>query len=125
MNAAKSDRRPLASINITPLVDVLLILLVVMMLSMPLFVKKLPVELPNTDLSGTPTPVKSLQVSITKNGQLLLNQSKVDMPLLQSKIDPTVTVELAVDKQVTYQEFAQVIAGLQAKEPKEIVMLTN
>ncbi len=118
-------RRPIASINVTPLVDVLLILLVVLMLSMPMFVKRLPVDLPKTELGGTPTPMKSLAVSIAKDGKLQLGDSPVDLDVVLLQVNPSATVELSVDKDASYEKLATVVSAVQAKSPKEIILLTR
>lgn len=119
------QRKPLSTINITPLVDVLLILLVVLMLAMPLYVKRLPVSLPETALSGMPTSVKSLPISITKEGQLLMDGTPTQMKDLLVKIDGSVSIDLSIDKVVAYEKIASVISELQVKSPKEINLITN
>lgn len=120
-----THRRPLASINITPLVDVLLILLVVLMLAMPMFVKRLPVDLPVTDLAGAPTPMQALAVSILKDGRLQIKDSPTDLAGLSVRISPATTVELSVDKEVPYDTLAKVVVAVQARNPKEIILLTR
>lgn len=112
-------------VNVTPFVDVLLILLVVLLLAMPLYVKRLPVDLPQTSLAGTPTPVHALPLAIQKDASLLLRGTPASEVSVLSQIDATTTVELAIDKDVTYEVMAKVLAKVQEKHPKEIVMLTR
>ena len=119
------QRKQLASINVTPLVDVLLILLVVMMLAMPMFVKRLPVQLPETALSGTPVIAKTLTVSILESGTLLMNDSPTDLAGIQARVRPDVSVEVAVDREVKYDVIARTIAAIQEKSPREISLLTR
>jgi biopolymer transport protein ExbD len=118
-------RKAVPAINITPLVDVLLILVVVLMLAMPLFVKRLPVELPKTSLSGTPTPTNALKVSIKADGTIFDGEAVSSFASLTRKITPTTTIELSVDKSVTYDVMAQAIGKMQEHDPKEFVLLTN
>lgn len=127
MHAPQShtSRRPLATINITPLVDVLLILLVVLMLAMPMFVKRLPVDLPVTDLAGAPTPMQALSVSVLKDGRLQIKDSPTDLAGLSVRITPTTTVELSVDKEVSYETLAKVVVAVQDRNPKEVILLTR
>ena len=124
-NSNHNRRRPVASINVTPLVDVLLILLVVLMLSMPMFIKRLPVELPKTDLSGTPTPMKSLAVSIAKDGRLQLKETPAQLESVLAQIQGSTTVELSVDKDASYEKLAVVVSAIQMRNPKEIILLTR
>lgn len=118
-------RKPLASINVTPLVDVLLVLLVVMMLAMPMFVKRLPVQLPETTLTGSPIAAKALSVSILESGALLLDGSPTDLKGILARVSPQVVVDLSVDREVKYELIAKAISALQEKAPKEISLLTR
>lgn len=118
-------RRASAAINITPLVDVLLILVVLLMLTLPLQVKKLPVELPRTALGGVPTPQKSLPVAIRADNQLLIGQSAILLPDLLERITQETTVELAIDEAVTYARIAEVVTALQSRQPKEVILITR
>jgi len=120
-----SDRKPLASINVTPLVDVLLILLVVMMLAMPMFVKKLPVDLPQTSVDGAPTVVHSLSVSLLPDGNLMVDNNPMTLAMVKTRISPDVSVELNVDRTVTYDKVANLIAELQDSKPRDIALMTR
>lgn len=120
-----SDRKPLASINVTPLVDVLLILLVVMMLAMPMFVKKLPVDLPQTAIDGAPTVVNSLSVSLLPNGSLMVGNNPMTLAAVKARINPDVSVELNVDRSITYDKVASLIADIQDSKPKDIALMTR
>ena len=120
-----SAHRPLADINIAPLVDVLLVLLVVLMLAMPMFVKRLPVELPQTSLTGTPTPIKALTVSLLADGTLKLGDSPVQLEVALAKVTSTVSVEISADKDVTYDVLAKTVSQFQARGPQDIVLLTR
>lgn len=118
-------RREVPAINITPLVDVLLILLVLLLLAMPMYLKRLPVDLPKTELGGTPTPQQVLPVSLSPDGRVSLAQSPVDLAVVLQKVGPQVTVELAIDKTVQYDAIAQVVSAIQGKNPKEIVLVVR
>lgn len=112
-------------INITPFVDVLIILVVILMLAMPMFVKQLPVDLPTTALAGTPTPMKSLAVSLNKEGAVYIDNLPRDAATLAKLITPTTTVELFIDKEVTYELMAKLVAEVQKSNPKEIILVTR
>src|SRR6478609_6572028 len=74
---ASSSREPLSEINTTPLIDVLLVLLIVMVMAVPLATNSLEVELPSPDVAAKPHPVKNLLV-IETDGDLLWNGSAID-----------------------------------------------
>lgn len=120
-----NDRKPLASINVTPLVDVLLILLVVMMLAMPMFVKRLPVELPQTAFTGKPTVVKSLQVSLREDGSMMVDDSLMTLEQVKLRVTATTSVELSIDQAATYDKIAKVVAELQMANPKDIALMVR
>lgn len=112
-------------INITPFVDVLLILVVVLLLAVPLSVKKLPVELPKTELSGNMLPIKALPIAIQKTGALLVGDASSTLSATLGLVDNTTTIELSIDKDTSYETMSQVLAKLQEKNPKEIILLTR
>lgn len=120
-----NQRKPLAAVNITPLVDVLLILLVVVLLAMPMFVKRLPVDLPQTDLAGAPVVAKTLSVSLLESGQLMVEMSPVSLDDLARRIKPDTSIELSVDREVRYEQIAKTIAELQKKNPRDIALVTR
>ena len=124
-SSRRTIRRPAASINITPLVDVLLILLVLLMLAMPMYIKRLPVDLPKTALGGTPTPQQVLSVALYPGGAVRLAGVDAKLPEILSKVGPSITVELAIDQSVQYDQIAKTVADLQARQPKEIVLVTR
>jgi len=118
-------RKHLATVNITPLVDVLLILLVVLMVSMPMFVKRMPVDLPQTDMAGVPVVSKSLSISLREDGSLMLDMSPVTLADLAKRITPETSIELSVDREVRYEQIATTIAALQKKNPRDIALVTR
>lgn len=122
---AKYARKSVPAVNVTPLVDVLLILLVVLLLAMPLYVKRLPVDLPQTSLAGAPTPVVALPISLQKDASILVRDIPRSLTEATAQIDSRTTVELSVDKDATYEMIAKVIGKFQEKQPKEIVLLTR
>lgn len=119
------SRKPLASINITPLVDVLLILLVIMMIAMPLFAKKIPVDLPKTTLDAQPSVKNTLKVGIRADGQLLLQDAPVALPNLLSTVTESTSVEVYPDGKVSYDQLAQLVAKLQERHPRDVALMSQ
>ena len=119
------QRKPLASINVTPLVDVLLILLVILMLAMPAFVKKLPVELPRTGLAAAPVAANSLRISLDSKGTLFVDLKAATYEQIRVLVATNTTIELNVDESVPYGKAAVLIAQLQELGPREIVLATK
>jgi biopolymer transport protein ExbD len=86
-SAARGGRRaPIVGINVTPMVDVVLVLLVIMMVSAVYIVSQsLKVELPKTANSDEPAQ-SPLAVTITKEGRYLFEQKPIDEPSLVAKL---------------------------------------
>ena len=76
-----------ATINIVPLVDVMLVLLIIFMVTAPLMAHKVQVELPEANLDERPENVPGpppLTVAVTENGDIFLNDEPVTLQLLES-----------------------------------------
>ena len=69
--------RPLAEINVTPLVDVMLVLLIIFMVAAPLMMVGVPVELPKTSAARVGQPKKPVIVSVTRTGAIFVRDEAV------------------------------------------------
>ncbi|MFD0986389.1 ExbD/TolR family protein [Methyloligella solikamskensis] len=80
--------QPMAEINITPMVDVMLVLLIIFMVAAPLMMAGVPVELPQTSATRVSNPQKPMIVSLTADGELYIRDEQVTqdnlIPRLQS-----------------------------------------
>lgn len=122
----RQTRKPLASINITPLVDVLLILVAALLLLTPYFVKPLPVELPKTSLEGQPLPLKPMLLGLDESGQLWLDSTPTELNLVLEQIQEGVTsVEIAAGKNVRYEAIVNLVEAVRKRNPREISLLTS
>jgi len=79
-------RRPLAEINVTPFVDVMLVLLIVFMVTAPLLTAGVPVELPKTKAQPLSQDREPLSVTIKKDGRIYLQNTPVEENQLVSKL---------------------------------------
>jgi biopolymer transport protein ExbD len=118
-------RKPLAAINVTPLVDVLLILLVILMLAMPLFVKRLPVSMPETKLDAPPVAAKALRVALGPDNAYYLGEAKTSLNDVLSHVTEGATVEVYVDQTVSYKELTAFTDALYSKAPKDVVLMSR
>ena len=79
----KGRRAPMADINVTPLVDVMLVLLIIFMVTAPLLVTGVPVNLPETRAKGLDADAKPTVVSIDRDGGLFIDDAQIsdaDLP---------------------------------------------
>ncbi len=125
--------QPVAEINTTPLVDVMLVLLVIFMITLPLITHRLAVNLPETDANAQPTPESPAPVELGMNadGQLFWNGvavSQVDLELrLQEagRSEPKPDLHLHADKSTLYQRLAEVMAAAQRNGLTRIGFITE
>ncbi len=78
--------RPLSEINVTPLVDVMLVLLIIFMVTAPLMTSGVSVDLPKTDAKPINTDSQPLTVSLNAQGKIFLQDQEVQLPELVTKL---------------------------------------
>ena len=82
-----SRRAPMAEINVTPLVDVMLVLLIIFMVTAPLLVSGVPVELPESRANPLDQKVEPLDISIDKEGQIFVDGDPVTLAALSVRLE--------------------------------------
>lgn len=124
-------RAVMSDINITPFVDVMLVLLVVFMITAPLLTQGVPVSLPeveNQPITDTEEPV---QVTIKQNGSVFIQTKEVAMPELVERLQaiknvrPTVAILLRADTNVPYGKVMQVMGALQMAGLVDVGLVTQ
>lgn len=78
--------RPLAEINVTPFVDVMLVLLIIFMVTAPLMMTGVSVDLPDTSASAITPPKQPMVVTLTKDGEIYIRDERVERLLLNSRL---------------------------------------
>jgi len=107
--------RPMSEINVTPLVDVMLVLLVVFMVTAPLLTVGVPVDLPQTKAAPINEPKEPLVISINSDGKVFIQDTAVDMdqlvPRLQAITNNNATASIYVrgDRAVNYGRVLEVM----------------
>ena len=108
---------PMAEINTTPLVDVMLVLLIIFIITAPLMTHSVPVDLPRA--TSTPTPEKpvTLAVSIDAHGQIHIGSERVDDARLEERFrtavaqDAKTEMHLQADRAVRYERVAETLSA--------------
>lgn len=108
----------MSEINVTPLVDVMLVLLTVFIVTAPLLMNAVSVKLPKASAEPVSTQIKSAHISITQQGDLYLDnvklsQSALESALQQSAKSPNYAVDIMADEKVEYGVVAKVMAAIQ------------
>ncbi|NHC05885.1 outer membrane transport energization protein ExbD [Azonexus fungiphilus] len=110
------SQMPTAEINMTPLVDVMLVLLIIFMITAPLMTHSVKVDLPRA--SSTPTPEKpmTLQVAITADNKVFVGSEPVDAATLETRFrdavgqDANVELHLKADRDSRYESVAETMS---------------
>ncbi|WP_066569831.1 biopolymer transporter ExbD [Snodgrassella sp. CFCC 13594] len=116
-NLNQDDNMPMAEINVTPLVDVMLVLLIVFMITMPVLTHSIPLQLPSAGNTEAVNPKEPLRLSIGQDGQYALGEQKEDLTQLRAslstiaKTNPDAILAIAADKNVPYDHVAQALAA--------------
>ncbi len=125
-------RRPMSEINVTPFVDVMLVLLIIFMVAAPLLTVGVPIELPRTSATALPSEREEpLTIALTADGQILVQNSAVDraelIPLLRavSAERSTDRIFLRADGAIPYEGVMQVMGALNASGFHNIGLVTE
>ena len=127
----EQDEDSIAQINITPLVDVMLVLLVIFMVTAPMMQQGIGVELPRVAAQPLNSEVEQLAVVISRDGRVQLNNTSLGVDELNQKLSaivraqPDCKVALRADKNVPYGQLAEVMAAIRNAGVKKIGMVTE
>ena len=128
----RARKRPLSEINVTPLVDVMLVLLIIFMISAPLLTVGVPVELPKTEASAVETSDKPITVSIDKDGAIFIGEGEVRWENLAIRVAEEggdkardKAVFIRADGRAPYQAVARVMARLSASGFTKLNLITD
>lgn len=124
--------RPMAEINVTPFVDVMLVLLIVFMVAAPMLTVGVPIELPKTSANALPTEKEEpLTVTVTPDGKILIQKTEVSPEQLLGKLK-AIAVErssdrifLRADGRIPYELVVQVMGALNAGGFSKISLVTD
>ena len=112
---SQQHQMPTAEINMTPLVDVMLVLVGIFILTAPLMVSTVKVELPQTQGANADEPPKAMMLVVDKAGQVYVNDRPVDMAALAQapnktgQGNPSTEVPLKADTAVPYGRVVEVM----------------
>jgi biopolymer transport protein ExbD len=105
-----SSGGPMADINVTPLVDVMLVLLIIFMITAPLMTHKVKVDLPKASLNEKPKLVTPpITITVRANGEIYWGDSRVSQDAFEAKLDTMITMDpqpeldIRADKETKYR----------------------
>ncbi|TKW66390.1 MAG: ExbD/TolR family protein [Paracoccus denitrificans] len=128
----RSRRQPMAEINVTPFVDVMLVLLVIFMVAAPLLTVGVPIELPETAANAVAAePEEPLTISVPAEGPLMLMEDSVAEDQLVTRLRElsearqSDNIYLRADGGIPYARVVQVMGALNAGGFNNIVLVTD
>ncbi len=127
----KGRRGLVADINVTPLVDVMLVLLIIFMVTAPMMTQGLEVNLPETTTKSLRQQEEPLMISINKDGNIFLGKIKVDLSLLRQQLErlpdekKKEPVYLRADQAVSYGMVVQTMAEIKRAGFEKLGMITR
>ena len=120
----------LSEMNVTPLVDVMLVLLVVFIVTTPMMTNAIKINLPKTDAVATQQKKDPVVVSVDQDGTFYLAKNEVAPELLEKSLqdvknqDPEVRVQLQADAGVNYGQVAKAMASIERSGITRISVMT-
>ena len=131
--SSQNNRNRISEINITPLVDVMLVLLIIFMISTPMLQQGIDVKLPVTEASGVPLTEQQapIIIGITKTGAVFLGEKEISLAkLTQTILSDKVPaknkkVYIRADKSVDYGRVAEVMAKIRASGIESVGLVTT
>ncbi len=130
MPATGNGDRLMSEINVTPFVDVMLVLLIIFMVTAPMMVQGVNVNLPEATAEPMPTKTEPLMLSIDSQGRVFINDVPVKLGFLRDKLDKILEgrqsrdVYLRADKNIPYGVVVRVMAEIQAAGVDKLGMVT-
>jgi biopolymer transport protein ExbD len=122
----------LSSINTTPLVDVMLVLLIIFLITVPVVTHTVPVSLPRETNQPTQTKPQNINISVDADGNIYWNQQKLSgLPELQSKMNavsvqtPQPEIHIWGDQNAHYDSIGQVLLACQRAGVQKIGFITQ
>ena len=127
----RKKNRPVSNINVTPMVDVMLVLLIVFMVTAPLLTVGVPVNLPKVEANSLDAQREPLEISINENNEIYLGEDLIAFDDLITKVkviagsNNDVRIFLRADTSINYGEVMRVLGALNTSGFLKIALVTK
>ena len=121
----------MSEINVTPLVDVMLVLLVIFILTVPVLTHSVKVDLPQTQKLNTAVDPKSISISVASDGSVYWNGKRIDNAQLETMLaevaaqEQQAEIQLYGDRRVAYEEVVKIMAAAQRAGIEKLGFVTQ
>lgn len=123
--------RPMSDINVTPMVDVMLVLLVIFMITAPLLTVGVPVDLPKTQAAQINEAIEPLVVTVNAEGKVFIQETETDMGSLVARLQaitgskPDTRIFVRGDKSVAYGRIMEVMGTISAAGFSKVALIAE
>ena len=130
-NLKRSDREPMSEINVTPFVDVMLVLLIIFMVTAPLLTVGVQVDLPETSADTLPEESEPLTLTINSKGEVFIQESKIEFDnliikiLAVSKNRTDTRIYVRGDKTINYGRVLEVMGKLSGSGFTKVALISE
>src|SRR4030042_1935341 len=129
--ARRLSARPMAEINVTPMVDVMLVLLIIFMVTAPLLTVGVPIELPKTDAKQLEGDKEPLTISVQPDGKIFLQETELSLDEIAPKLTAISKngfeerIFVRGDRRVDYGQIMKVMATINAAGFRRIALFSD
>lgn len=117
-DSGENNRLPLSEINVTPLVDVMLVLLIIFMITAPMMLQGVDVKLPKVDSAAMRTKGEHVVITLNANGEIFIDEFKTPLENLGLKVKRVMEVRktdqvyLRADEAIPYGRVARIMGAI-------------
>ena len=129
--AVRRSTRPMSDINVTPMVDVMLVLLVIFMVTAPLLTAGVQVDLPKTQAATLAGKDEPLSISVDSQGRIFLQETEVELGALAPRLiaithnNPDARIFVRGDKAISYGRVMEVMGTVNAAGFTKVALVTE
>ena len=129
--AKRRTYRPMSEINVTPFVDVMLVLLVIFMVTAPLLTVGVPVDLPKTNAKALDKPDEPIVISVNAKGAVYIQETQIELDALVPKLraitkyKPDTRIYVRGDRAINYGRIMQVMGTINAAGFKKVALIAE
>lgn len=126
----RGAQRPISEINVTPLVDVMLVLLIVFMVTAPLLTQGVPVDLPQSRAKSLPDDAKPIEISINSRGAIFIDKTPTELSDLIIRLRaimtlrPDARIYIRGDKANSYGRVIEVVGAINAAGFHKVALIS-
>ena len=132
-NGARRGYKPMSDINVTPMVDVMLVLLIIFMVSAPLLTVGVPIDLPQTQAKSLDQDRQPLTISVNTDGKVFLQNSEIPVGDLVAKLTAVTSARggyeerifVRGDRKVDYGTVMRVMGRLSSAGFRRVALVTE